>query len=511
MSFLSEFFNGLFSRHTCKRPFKSLKKGDKFHFIAIGGVGQSALAKILIKSGYKVTGSDISDSKYLKELKSLGAKVSIGHSADNVPSDCFIVLSSAIKEDNPELIRAKKLGLTVIHRSDLLSVLMKSYNLTAGFAGTHGKTTTSGFTAYLLQKMNKAPSFAIGGIIPELNTNADASKDSNIFVAELDESDGTIVKYSPNILVINNLEADHPDFYKNGLPDILNTFEKLIVSGRDDAKILVNIDDDGNLALLERLKSSSFYKNIIKFSAGCAKKSDIQTSNGHYPDIIAEDITFNETGAEFEVIYKNKPLGKIHTSLKGIHNVYNTLAVVGALIEAGYNFDDFEPFISGFTGMGRRFQTVFKNEKFEIIDDYAHHPAEIKATLKAALEYKIKTGSKKLVAIFQPHRYSRFKSLWEDFLNAFNDCDILIILDVYSAGDKFDLEFNSQNFAKLYKEKHPEKNIYYIGGKIPDIIFNVKEKIKENISGSKDIIITLGAGDITKLGVPLGNELSKDN
>ncbi len=502
MSALLDLFKSFNKHHTCKRSFDGIKKGDKFHFIAMGGVGQSALAKILVKSGYEVSGSDINDSKYLKELKALGAKVYIGHNAANVPDDCFVVLSSAIKENNPELIKARELGLTVIHRSDLLLALTHEFALTIGFAGTHGKTTTSGLASYLLEKADKKPAYAVGGIIPEINTNANAYKNSSMFIAELDESDGTIVKYSPEILVINNLEADHLDFYKNGLSDVLDTFEKLILSEPDDVKIVANLDDAGVTELLQRLKNTKYIKNITGFS--------IENNIADFtPDIIAKDIIFNETGAEFEVIYKKQPLGKIKTSLKGIHNVYNTLAVTAALLEAGCKFDDFSKYVSGFTGMGRRFQTVFKNENFEIIDDYAHHPSEIKATLNAACEYRVKSGKDRVTAVFQPHRYTRLKALWEEFLECFDNCDTLVVLDVFNAGDEFDPEFNSENFTRLYKEKHPSKNVFYIKGKIADITLELKEKIKDN--NSKDLILTLGAGDITKLGAPLGKELSKGN
>ncbi len=501
MSLLLDLFKSFKKTHTCKRPFDGIKKGDKFHFIAMGGVGQSALAKILVKSGYEVSGSDINDSKYLKELKTLGAKVFIGHNTGNVPQDCFVVLSSAIKEDNPELIKAKELGLTILHRSDLLLALTHNFPLTIGFSGTHGKTTTSGLASYLLEKACKKPAYAVGGIIPELNTNANAYKNSSMFIAELDESDGTIVKYAPEILVINNLEADHLDFYKNGLSDILDTFEKLILSEPDGAKIIANLDDDGVIELLNRLKNTPYIKNITGFSVKKALNIDFA------PDIIAENVIFNETGAEFEIVYKNKNLGNVKTSLKGIHNVYNALAVVTALLEAGCNFNDFSEYVSGFTGMGRRFQTVFKNESIEIIDDYAHHPSEIRATLKAADEYKIKSSKDRLTAVFQPHRYTRLKALWEEFLECFDNCDTLVVLDVFNAGDEFDPEFNSENFAKLYKEKHPSKNTFYIKGKIADITPELKEKIQD--SNSKDIILTLGAGDITKLGAPLGAELSK--
>jgi len=501
----------IFKSHSCKREFKGLQRGDKFHFIAMGGVGQSALAKILIKLGYEVSGSDINDSKYLKELKSLGAKVFIGHNADNVPEDCFIVLSSAIKEDNPEYIRAKELGLTILHRSDLLLGITYEFALTIGFAGTHGKTTTSGLASYILSKMNEKAAFAVGGIIPEINTNADASLDSNMFVAELDESDGTIIKYSPEILVINNLEADHPDYYKNGLDDVVETFKTVISKLPSDSKIIVNADNMGVLELLNSFLDTPLKHHIVRFSV-IPPNDELNSSNAVVQDnftvdIFAKDVEFTSNGAKFSVVYKNKELGKIETSLKGIHNVYNALAVTAALLEAGYGFKKFSPYFKGFTGMGRRFQTVYKDENFEIIDDYAHHPSEIKATLKAAAAYKEKSGKNSVTAIFQPHRYTRLKALFEEFTGAFDDCDSLIVLDTFSAGDVFDPEFNSETFAKHYKELYPSKNVKYIKGKVQDISFEVFNEIK---SDNKDIILTLGAGDITKLGALLSDKIREE-
>lgn len=477
-------------------PFE-LKDGDKFHFIAMGGVGQSALAKILVKLGFEVLGSDMSDSKYLKELKELGAKVFIGHNADNVPAGANIVLSSAIKEDNPELIRARELGLKVLHRSDMLLAFTKKFPVTIGYAGTHGKTTTSGLASYVLSKAGAKPAYAVGGIIPELNTNAEASVSSEFFIAELDESDGTISKYSPEILIINNLEADHLDFYKNGLADVLETFKNLILRLPKTSKVIVNADDKGVIELLQILDGAQT-PEIVKFSV--SNNGENKTNTGYS----AQNISFSETGAKFDVFKGGNLLGQISTSLKGIHNVYNALAVCVSLIEAGFNFDDFAPYFEGFTGMGRRFQQVYKSENIEIIDDYAHHPSEIKATLKAAKEYALKSSKKRVVAIFQPHRYTRLKALFNDFMQSFDDADFLIVLDVFCAGDPKDPEFNSETFTKSFMEKYPEKadNIVCIGGKIDEIPDKVKEYIKNG-----DIILTLGAGDVTKLGKMIGERL----
>jgi len=477
-------------------PFK-LEKGNKFHFIAMGGVGQSALAKILVQLGFEVSGSDINDSKYLKELKELGAKVYIGHDKKNVPEGAYIVLSSAIKEDNPELIRAREMNLTVLHRSDLLLAITKEFPLTVGFSGTHGKTTTSGLASYVLSKIGAKAAYAVGGIISGLNTNANAKKDAKIFVAELDESDGTISKYTPEILVINNLEADHPDFYKNGLQDVLNTFKNLILKLQNTSKVIVNSDDKGICGLFDMLCNLKT-PEIIKFSVFYKDKGDDTA------DFAAKNVVFNSNGAEFDVIQKGKLLGRLSISLKGIHNVYNALSVCAALIVAGFNFNEFAPFFKGFSGMGRRFQQVFKNETVEIIDDYAHHPSEIKATLKAAKEYAAKAGKKRITAFFQPHRYTRLKALFNDFLEAFDDTDMLVTLDVFSAGDMKDPEFNSKTFVGAFKKKYPSRaeNAVYIEGKIDEIPNKVIKYIKDG-----DIVLTLGAGDITKLGKLIGEKL----
>lgn len=463
---------------------------EKFHFIAMGGVGQSALAKILLQRGYEVSGSDICDSKYLKELKALGGKVFIGHKEENLPKDSIVVISSAIKEDNPELKKARRLNLKVLHRSDVLSKLCREFPVAVGFSGTHGKTTTSGLMSYVLSKMGKNPAYAVGGIISGLNTNAGASKDSNIFIAELDESDGTIVKYSPKILVINNLEADHPDFYKNGLSDVLETFKTVVENESNDSKIIVNADDTG---VLELLKITNPKGKVVKFSAKPKGEADFR----------AENIAFSESGAEFDVIFESKKLGKISTSLKGKHNVYNALAVAAALVEAGYEFSAFSTYFKGFTGMGRRFQTVYKDEAIEIIDDYAHHPSEIKATLQAGFEYKVKSAKSRLIAVFQPHRYTRLKALWHDFMESFGGADKIIVIDAFSAGDPFDSKFNSKNFAFEMKEK-TGKDVSYIPGKVDETVMGVLKFIKAG-----DIVLTLGAGDITKLGAYIGENFKK--
>ena len=458
-----------------------MHNNPNFHFIAIGGVGQSALAKILLCLGYSVSGSDINDSKYTKLVRDLGAKVYIGHNKDNIQGTPKIVVSSAIKEDNPELIEAKKLNLEIMHRSDCLKFISQQFPKFIGLAGTHGKTTTSGLLSFVLENLKANPSYAIGGIIPKLNINANANKNSKYFIAELDESDGTIQKYSPDYLVINNLEADHLDYYKNGLDDIIKTFEKLTTNMNENSKIFINIDDEG----CNKFLSQTNYKSFITYAIN---------KNASYQ---AKNIIFDELNSSFEIYKENNLLGKINLIIPGIHNVYNALAIVSVLDNLGFKFDDYKEFFSEFSGMGRRFQLVADINNIKIIDDYAHHPKEIKSTLNS-----IKNLKRRKIAIFQPHRYTRLKGLWGEFLNSFDDIDELFVVDTFCAGDKFDEEFNSKNFAQEISKKGV--NAQYIDGTIAQAGEKITPYLKEN-----DIVLTLGAGDITKIGGVINGLLTK--
>ncbi|MCM1004482.1 MAG: UDP-N-acetylmuramate--L-alanine ligase [Candidatus Gastranaerophilales bacterium] len=437
----------------------------KYHFIAIGGIGMSGLAKYLLQDGHTVTGSDIADSKYIDALKELGAGVNIGHNEANLPDDTdVVVVSTAIKENNPELIKAKNLGMKIYHRSDLLAEIAKSAQdrgkCFIGFSGTHGKTTTSGMASFVLDKAGLEPSFVDGGIVPELHTNAQ-HKSGEHFVAELDESDGTIVKYNPDILVVNNLEEDHLDFYKNGMSDLVKTFDRAISQSK---KIIVNNDNEGI-----KLLSGEF----ITFGLNDA-------------DYTAKNIEYSKEGTTFEIYHKGEFLTDMFITVAGIHNVYNTLAVCAALNESGVVLECIKDSFAPFTGMGRRFEKVAEN----IYDDYAHHPTEIKATLEAA---SLKFGKENIVAVFQPHRYTRLQSLWDDFKASFDNAGRLIVTDVYAASEDPIEGVNGEQFAS-------EINAEYIGGSIEEVAKKLKPTLK-----TSDIVIGLGAGTITKLGKYLAN------
>lgn len=446
-------------------------KRNKYYFIAIGGVGMSGLAKYLLENGCEVSGSDVCDSKYVQKVKKLGAAVHIGHSADNVPEDCVVIASTAIRDDNPEMIRAKELGLPIYHRSDMLAEISRGGKFFLGYSGTHGKTTTSGLSSYVMELAGLKPSYVVGGIIPNLETNAHC-QDGKFFAAELDESDGTIVKYVPNIVVVNNLEADHLDFYKNGLDSILETFETFISKMPEDGVVLVNYDCEACMKLQGH--------KVLTF--GLSDGADYQAKN----------IEFTSECTTFDVYYEGEFLTDLKIILKGKHNVFNALSVLASLHLAGVNLELVKPHFATFTGMGRRFQKIGEANGAVIYDDYAHHPTEIKAALSSALSFK----DKNIIAVFQPHRYTRLQNLWNDFLNAFDDVNKVVVTDVYAASEDPIDGVNAEIFASELAKKGI--NCEYISGDIKTVAKTMFTSLKKD-----DIVIGLGAGTITALGKEL--------
>ena len=428
----------------------------------------SGLAKYLLENGCEVAGSDICDSKYVDKLRKLGATVHIGHNADNVPADAVVVASTAIRANNPEIIRAKELGLKIYHRSDILAEISGWGKFFFGFSGTHGKTTTSGLCSYVLEKAGYKPSFVVGGIIPELGINAQCV-DGKYFAAELDESDGTIIKYSPNICVVNNLEPDHLDFYKDGLKSILATFEKFISNMDDESVLLVN--------------------NDCKASASLKSHKALTFALDNDADYVAKNIEFTPDYTTFDIYFKGEFLTDLKIILRGRHNVYNALSVLASLHQAGIDVARVKEYFSTFAGMGRRFQKVGEFDGISIYDDYAHHPTEIKATLSSTVGMK----DKNVIAVFQPHRYTRLKNLWNEFLNAFDGVDKVVVTDVYAASEDVIDGINSENFTKELSAKL-DIPCLHIAGNMREVAEKLFPTLQKN-----DVVIGLGAGTITNL------------
>lgn len=450
---------------------------EYFHFIGIGGIGMSALALCLVNKGFKISGSDIASNLNIENLISKQAKITIGHNAANVEDASLVVASSAIKADNPEIKRAKELNIPIIHRSQLLEAMMSGLGredkpISIGVSGTHGKTTTTGMMGMIFEHSNLKPSIVVGGMIPALNTNSkfDSGK---YFVSELDESDGTIKEYSPNYTIITNLEKDHVDHYQDGLQQVLDTFRNYIKNLSNEAKIVVNIDDKGVNLLLKSVE----FDNIITYSLD-------ENSNADY---LARNIIANGFNTSAD-IYKNKEyLGTICLTVPGVHNISNALATIAVAIDCGVSFEDVKKSLGKFTGMKRRFQLAAEINGIKIIDDYAHHPTEIEATLKSAKELKDKKIVKRIIAIFQPHRYTRLHGLWDEFKTCFANADKIFVTDVYPAGESPIDGYNASDFCA-------QTGYNYLAGDLENVAIALDGEFQEG-----DIVLALGAGSIVKL------------
>ena len=458
----------------------------KFHFIGIGGVGMSALAKILIESGCEVSGSDMKDSPTLDMLRSLGAKIFVGHKAKNILDDNgnpwpdAIVCSSAIPADNPEIIAAGKFKIQKLHRSDINAYLL---NARQGIAvsGSHGKTTTTSMIGYVLHSAGVDPTIVIGGESTDLGTGAVLGH-SDWLVTEADESDGSFLTLKPKIAVVTNVEDDHLDHY--------GTVERI----RAAFKIFIeNIDRETGTAIL------CFDNENLRELAKEVDRKIISYAIEHEADFTARNIRTTTKGISFEAIHGEKILGKVKLAIHGRHNVLNALATIAAAMQVGVTFAKIAEGLSCFHGAKRRFQTKGRIRNILVVDDYAHHPTEIAATLKAARE----TKPNKLICIFQPHRYSRTQLLLKEFGGAFRDADALILTDVYSAGEE---KISGVSGESILREVLSTTNqaVSYIP-KREDIAATIKDQLSAG-----DLVITMGAGDIYKTGEELLALLKED-
>ena len=458
---------------------------NKIHFIGIGGIGMSGIAEVLFSQGYKIQGSDLLNNNNTKRLKKKGIKIFLGHSAKNLKGVNIVVISSAIKKNNSELKFARRNKILVYKRSDMLAVLMK-YNESIAVTGSHGKTTTTSLISSVLESANFDPTTIIGGIVNKYKSTTRIGK-SNWMIVEADESDGSLINLFPKIAVITNINKEHLDFYKTYenlkkyflyfVNNIL--FDGVVVYCKD------NID-------LKRLISKSKKKN--KISYGFKKGSDVRATN----------ILINEKGSFFDInikktnLLKKETIKKVQLNVLGKHNIENSLAAVTVAKILNISTFDLKNAFKKFNGVKRRFTLVCNFKGVKIIDDYAHHPEEIKATLNLAKILK----PKKLIVIFQPHRFSRFKSLYLDFKKILKNCDKLYVTDVYAAGEKKIKSISKENFVnEMNNNKKNFAEILDDFNHLPQIILNEAEQ--------GDIVIFIGAGDISKWANDLPKKLNK--
>jgi len=453
------------------------------HFIGIGGIGMSGIAEILVQSGYLVQGSDIKASNNTKRLEKLGIEVFIGQRKSNILNANIIVVSTAISKNNIELVEAKKIFLPIVHRAEMLGELMRLKQSIA-IAGTHGKTTTTSLIAKMIEENGMDPTIINGGIISSLGSNARMGK-GDWMVVEADESDGSFTKLNPTAAVITNIDLEHLDFHKNE-KNLELAFFNFLSSIPFYGFICLCTDHPRVQKLISKLED----KKVITY--GLSANADVRATN----------IIYNNNKMNFTLSISNRRKLEISSyeiefSMIGIHNIQNALATIATGIELKIPIEKIKNTLKTFTGVQRRFQNVGNFKNTTIIDDYGHHPVEINAALAAA---RLLTPKSKIISIFQPHRYSRIKDLFNDFCSCFNDADYVFLLDVYPAGEEPLKGFES-NDLKNGLLKYGHKNVSYIESK--------KALIRETLKiiSPHDIIICLGAGSITKIANTLEKEL----
>lgn len=464
----------------------ALSKTTPVHFVGIGGVGMSGLAKLLLELGYPVSGSDVAESDYTRMLAPLGATLHIGHSAVNLPERALVVVSSSIDTTNPEIRQAVACGQPIHHRSSLLREILQGatlgHEVSIGITGTHGKTTVTGLTGVALHAAGLNPTIIVGGKIPAFKTNAVLGR--KYAVAELDESDGTILQYMPTLSLISNLELDHADHYTGGLDALTDTFKTYLSTLKPDSKVIFNVSCPQTKQLVEYLPS---HCQAILIAPG-----DIFTGQESQPTYWLKNARHYGQGCYQGYVYKNsRMLGELNMSIPGRHNLYNGLCAIAIGDQLGADFDRMAPALHEFTGMGRRFEKVGSFNNALLVDDYAHHPTEVAATLKAARE-SLQGGSGRVIAVFQPHRYSRLKALWDDFCGCFGDADLVYIADVYSAHEVEIEDITSERFAAGIKNAEA----VYVS---TNSGFEALQQTLKNVARPGDIILSMGAGNITRL------------
>lgn len=441
----------------------------RVHFIGIGGISMSGLAEILIDYGYNVSGSDRASSKLTEKLNNLGAKIYIGHDASNVHGADIVVYTAAVKEDNPELVEAKRLNLLVMDRAEFLGEIMKKYKKGIAVSGTHGKTTTTSMISLILLDANLDPTIMVGGEVDAIGGNVRPGK-SPYFVTEACEYKKSFLKFYPYIGVILNIDADHLDCYKD-IDEIHETFlnfAKLI----PNEGCLIGCSED--VRVMDIINKVDCHKITYGINSG---------------DFTASNIVYDEKGcASFSALYNGEFFYDFKLSIPGEHNVLNALSAIACCNFLGVDKNTMAQSLINFKGTHRRFEKKGEKDGVIVIDDYAHHPAEIRATLKAAKNYP----HKKLYCVFQPHTYSRTISLFDEFSMAFNDVDKLVLTDIYAAREKDTGIVSSKMLCDAVCKNGVDAQ--YIKS-FDEIVNYLNKELSEG-----DVLITMGAGDVYKIG-----------
>ena len=450
-----------------------LAKSEIVHFIGIGGIGMSGLSLIMKGKGFKVQGSDLASNKNIERLKKEKIKIQIGHKKQNINQATIVVVSSAIKKNNPELIEAKKKQLPVYKRGEMLAHIV-SLTKNIVVVGSHGKTTTTSLIASIFQETRIDPTIINGGVINSINNSAKLGK-SDWSILEADESDGSFVYIPPTYSIITNIDREHMDFYSS-MNKLNEYFTKFVNKVPSFGKSFICLDDKNNKILIKKINNKNYY------TYGLDSKSNFCIKN------IKQTKQYSEFDLKISLPNKkNRIIKKFRIPLLGIHNIRNSVAAAALSITVGLTVLSVKRGLKNFKGVQRRFNKIFTYNKVDFFDDYAHHPTEIKGVLNGVRN--VYDGYEK-VCIFQPHRVSRLKDLKKEFTYAFKDADKVILFPVYTAGEKIKLGFSYLNFAKKVI-KNSKVKLFLIDDK-----FQLAKYIKNNIYGKK-IVIGMGAGSIS--------------
>lgn len=447
------------------------KKIQHIHFVGIGGAGMSGIAEVLLNLGYKVSGSDLKATPVTDRLEKLGVRIAVGHRPQNIDGAHVVVTSTAVSTQNPEVTAAKTLGIPVIPRIEMLAEIAR-LKYTIAIAGTHGKTSTTSMVASVLQTGGFDPTVVVGGRLKHLDSGARLGK-GEFLVAEADESDGSFLKLSPALAVITNIDNDHLDYY--------GTFDKIAdafvaYAGRVPfyGSVIVCLDDPHVRAHLPRIS-----RRVVTYGFGAASR------------LQAVNPAFSDGYTEFDVLEQGKPLGHVKLQVPGRHNILNALAAVAVGLELGMAFPKIAEGLAAYEGVGRRMEPKGETDGITVIDDYGHHPTEVRATLSAL---KDRYPKRRLVALFQPHRYTRTQALWNDFAHAFERADQVYLMDIYAASEDPIPGVTSDLILKAMQKVHP----HAASAPKPFTPQALRAVLQPG-----DVLLTLGAGDVWKCGEAL--------
>lgn len=453
---------------------KRFGKIKHVHFVGIGGIGMSGIAELLINLGYEVSGSDLKETAVTRRLSSMGAQVYCGHREENVHGADVVVYSSAVRESNPEIQFAKEKAIPVIPRAEMLAELMRlKYGV--AIAGAHGKTTTTSMVASILTRGGLDPTVVIGGRLDIWGGSNAKLGEGDFLVAEADESDGSFLALSPTIVVVTNIDREHMDHYGD-MDALRETFVQFMNKVPFYGACVICFDCEEIQGIVPNIR-----KRYVSY--GLSSQAELR----------ARDLRKASTGSEFEVIFRNESLGRVEVGMPGEHNVLNALAAIGVALELGLDIRVVKEGLKELGGLGRRFQIKGSEKRIMVMDDYGHHPTEIQATLNTAREC---WPHKRLVVVFQPHRYTRTRDLYERFVVSFNQADVLVVMSIYPAGEEPIEGVDAEWLARGIRE-HGHRDVTTVKNH-EEALAELARRVNQG-----DMVITLGAGDVYKIGEQL--------